>query len=81
MRILLVSTLDSSLDHINEDDINLQNSTLNCAACMFVGVGSLKDPENIYSSNVPKEKIDGMAHFCEHMLFLGSKKYPELNYL
>lgn len=21
-----------------------------------------------------------MAHFCEHMLFLGSKKYPELNH-
>ena len=21
-----------------------------------------------------------MAHFCEHMLFLGSNKYPELNY-
>jgi insulysin len=47
---------------------------------MFFGVGSLKDPENILSSNNPKEKIDGMAHFCEHMLFLGSKKYPELNH-
>jgi len=32
-----------------------------------VGVGNLKSP-------VERE---GLAHFLEHMLFLGSKKYPE----
>jgi insulysin len=37
---------------------------------MFVGSGSLNDPP----------EIEGMAHFCEHMLFLGSEKYPEANY-
>jgi secreted Zn-dependent insulinase-like peptidase len=47
---------------------------------MFVSAGSLQDPENPLSLNFPKDKIEGMAHFCEHMLFLGSKKYPELNY-
>ena len=43
---------------------------------MFVGVGSLADPED------PKtgKKIDGMAHFCEHMLFLGTKKFPAENH-
>ncbi len=23
------------------------------------------------------EDIDGLAHFCEHMLFYSSEKYPE----
>lgn len=31
--------------------------------------GSLSDPGN----------ISGLAHFCEHMLFLGTKKYPKEN--
>lgn len=31
--------------------------------------GSLSDPAN----------ISGLAHFCEHMLFLGTKKYPKEN--
>lgn len=33
---------------------------------MSVQVGSFEDPL----------EWEGMAHFCEHMLFLGSKKYP-----
>ena len=37
------------------------------AACMDVGVGHSSDPE----------ELPGLAHFCEHMLFLGTKKYPE----
>ena len=37
------------------------------AACMDVDVGQLWDPPNRC----------GLAHFCEHMLFLGSKKYPK----
>ncbi len=34
-------------------------------AAMNVHVGHFSDPEN----------IPGIAHFCEHMLFLGSSKY------
>lgn len=37
------------------------------SAAVAVDAGSWDDPEN----------YPGMAHFCEHMLFLGSKKYPE----
>lgn len=32
-----------------------------------VRVGSLLDPK----------KMPGLAHFCEHMLFYASEKYPE----
>jgi insulysin len=37
------------------------------AASMSVGVGSLSDPQD----------HPGMAHFLEHMLFLGTAKYPQ----
>ena len=37
------------------------------AASMAVGVGSWHDPKN----------RPGMAHFCEHLLFMGSKTYPK----
>jgi Zn-dependent M16 (insulinase) family peptidase len=36
-------------------------------AAMDVHVGSFSDPKS----------VPGIAHFCEHMLFLGTKKYPE----
>ena len=36
------------------------------AASLSVGVGSMHNP-----SGMP-----GLAHFLEHMLFRGSKKYP-----
>ena len=38
------------------------------AAALAVGVGHLHDP-------VEKQ---GLAHYLEHMLFLGTKKYPEV---
>lgn len=37
------------------------------SAAMAVMVGSLEDPENAL----------GMAHYLEHMLFLGTKEYPK----
>uniref|UniRef100_A0A7S0UFC5 Peptidase M16 N-terminal domain-containing protein n=1 Tax=Hemiselmis andersenii TaxID=464988 RepID=A0A7S0UFC5_HEMAN len=37
------------------------------AAAMCVGVGQLDDPPG----------VDGLAHFLEHMLFLGTERYPE----
>jgi hypothetical protein len=39
------------------------------AAALDVGVGHLEDPES----------LPGCAHFCEHLMFLGTKKYPEEN--
>jgi len=36
-----------------------------CAASMVVGIGTIDDT------------IEGVAHFLEHMLFLGCKDYPE----
>ncbi|PLW56401.1 hypothetical protein PCANC_03414 [Puccinia coronata f. sp. avenae] len=39
------------------------------AAAMDVNVGHLSDPEN----------LQGLAHFCEHLLFLGNEKYPSEN--
>eukprot|EP01088_Endostelium_zonatum_P015022 TRINITY_DN3510_c0_g2_i1.p1 TRINITY_DN3510_c0_g2~~TRINITY_DN3510_c0_g2_i1.p1 ORF type:complete len:969 (-),score=255.17 TRINITY_DN3510_c0_g2_i1:24-2930(-) len=39
------------------------------AAGMDVRVGQLQDPLS----------LPGLAHFCEHMLFLGTEKYPDEN--
>ena len=39
------------------------------SAAMSVGVGSLQDPE----------EHQGLAHFLEHMLFMGSQKYPRVD--
>ena len=57
------------------------------AAVMIVSSGSLCDPvhsnpELLRSNGFPvtNKPIDGLAHFCEHMLFLGTKKFPEENH-
>lgn len=39
------------------------------AACMSIEVGHMSDPPD----------IPGLAHLCEHSLFLGSEKYPKDN--
>eukprot|EP01134_Creolimax_fragrantissima_P000265 CFRG0265T1 len=39
------------------------------AAALDVHVGHLHDPEH----------LPGLAHFCEHLLFLGTEKYPKEN--
>ncbi|XP_070539954.1 insulin-degrading enzyme-like [Ptychodera flava] len=45
------------------------STTDKSSAAMDVHVGCLSDPDN----------IPGLAHFCEHMLFLGTEKYPSEN--
>lgn len=39
------------------------------SAALTVDVGHMSDPDD----------IPGLAHFCEHMLFLGTEKYPNEN--
>lgn len=39
------------------------------AAALDVNIGAFEDPE----------ELPGLAHFCEHLLFMGSKKFPDEN--
>ena len=48
------------------------------AACMFVGSGNLVDPQGERDGSALP--VNGLAHFCEHMLFLGTKKFPSENH-
>jgi insulysin len=57
--------LDNKLKIVLIHDPN----TLFSATSMNVGVGSFNDPN----------KALGLAHFLEHMLFMGTKKYPDEN--
>lgn len=41
--------------------------TTKAAAALEVGVGSMNNPS----------RWPGLAHFCEHMLFLGTARYPD----
>lgn len=71
---------------LGERDLQLANATAICrsltqptnrllllllhpTAAMDVNVGSLTDPVD----------VQGLAHFLEHMLFLGSKPFPDEN--
>uniref|UniRef100_A0A914UMC4 Peptidase M16 N-terminal domain-containing protein n=1 Tax=Plectus sambesii TaxID=2011161 RepID=A0A914UMC4_9BILA len=40
-----------------------------CAASLDIAVGAMTGPRD----------MPGLAHFCEHMLFLGTDKYPAEN--
>lgn len=37
------------------------------SAALSMGVGSLRDPQT----------AQGLAHYLEHMLFMGTAKYPD----
>lgn len=57
------ATLANGLRVLNiQDEASVQS-----AMAMGVMSGSYNDPD----------EIPGLAHFCEHMLFLGSKNYPD----
>lgn len=62
-RKVLKIRLDNGLQAILISDPKTDQS----AATLTVGAGSWQDPD----------KYPGMAHFLEHMLFLGTKKYPK----
>ncbi|XP_060071056.1 nardilysin-like [Ylistrum balloti] len=65
---------DGEMDEDGEDD-RPENSKVSTekksAVALCVGVGSFSDPDD----------IPGFAHFLEHMVFMGSKKYPKENEL
>ncbi len=63
-RVIKTLTLENGLDVFLVSDPDVHRS----AAALAVGVGHLHDP---------KEK-QGLAHYLEHMLFLGTQKYPEV---
>ena len=60
-----IFTLKNGIDVVTVSDPNLVTS----AATLSVGVGAFQDPDD----------AQGIAHFLEHMLFMGSKKYPKPN--
>ncbi|KAH1009982.1 nardilysin isoform X1 [Dendroctonus ponderosae] len=55
---------DSACEKNNKRKVKL------AAAGLSVGVGSFSDPKD----------VPGMAHFLEHMVFMGSEKYPQENF-
>ncbi len=61
---------DEPGDDDSEDDDSLEDDGLRkAAAALVVGAGSFHDPPF----------AQGMAHFLEHMLFMGTTKYPGEN--
>lgn len=58
--------LDNKLEilFVIDDEINVSG------ASMSIGVGYYNDPK----------KYQGLSHFLEHMLFMGTTKYPDENY-
>ncbi|WP_300319813.1 insulinase family protein [Idiomarina sp.] len=60
-----VLKLDNNIEIMLVSDPDVDKS----AASLSVGVGLLQDPES----------QQGMAHYLEHMLFLGTEKYPDTN--
>lgn len=67
-RVYLYKQLGNGVKCLAISDLHADMS----AAAMSVKTGSLNDPRD----------VPGLAHFLEHMLFLGSEKYPnERNYL
>ncbi|XP_056915478.1 nardilysin [Takifugu flavidus] len=56
-------------DDDNEAKKKRGNAEKQSAAALCVGVGSFSDPDD----------LPGLAHFLEHMVFMGSEKYPSEN--
>ncbi|KAL7984123.1 hypothetical protein Chor_002693, partial [Crotalus horridus] len=52
-----------------EDEKKMGSTEKQAAAALAVGVGSFCDPDD----------LPGLAHFLEHMVFMGSQKYPDEN--
>lgn len=64
-RLYRLITLPNGLDVLLISD----PTTDKASAALDVNVGHLCDPET----------VPGLAHFCEHLLFMGTEKYPVEN--
>ncbi|XP_033936767.1 nardilysin-like [Pseudochaenichthys georgianus] len=64
---------DSDFDELDEENAGKKKkkgiSEKQAAAALCISVGSFSDPED----------LPGLAHFLEHMVFMGSEKYPAEN--
>jgi len=66
---------DEEENHDDDEEASVKRSALEStglkmsAAGLCVYMGSFSDPED----------VPGLAHFLEHMVFMGSKKFPEEN--
>ena len=76
LTVLLISDTSYDLSKLDkeENDEDTENKHASSglklsAASLCVGVGAFSDPL----------ELPGLAHFLEHMLFMGSKKYPTEN--
>jgi insulysin len=72
-----VITLKNKLQVLLISDESLKKSLVS----LSVGVGSMEDPYGDVGTKSDKrtgKNKEGLAHFTEHMLFLGTKKYPEV---
>ena len=66
LRNLKGGSLKNGIRYVIINDPTINHSFVSCC----VGVGSKEDPK----------ELQGLAHFLEHMLFLGSKKYPDAGF-
>ncbi|KAK4875109.1 hypothetical protein RN001_011531 [Aquatica leii] len=66
-------SIEALADDSDKDDAKVLKSNIKgtklAAAALCIGVGSFSDPKD----------IPGLAHFLEHMVFMGSKKFPQEN--
>ncbi|XP_057696345.1 nardilysin [Corythoichthys intestinalis] len=62
---------DSDFEELDEDSAGKKKKSAEkqAAAALCIGVGSFSDPD----------ELPGLAHFLEHMVFMGSQKYPAEN--
>ncbi|KAL6628157.1 a-pheromone processing metallopeptidase-like protein Ste23 [Neocallimastix sp. 'constans'] len=58
-----ITTLENDLEVLLISD----SEAIQSSASLNISIGSAYDPED----------IPGLAHFCEHLLFMGTEKYPE----